>query len=166
MFSQVQVLININKGFTRFITKLYPISLVLLSTAFVLFNLICQFMILYLLPTNIEHHAAKDPLWKQIAFVLIAGPIIETLIFQVLLIRWVRNQVSQLEVVATLISAIFFGLWHSTNVTFMAAGFVFGITLATFYFVLRLKSLSPFLYLTIMHSGFNLVALIINDFLP
>jgi LPXTG-motif cell wall-anchored protein len=156
---------KVNARFIDLVTILSRQNPYLLFICFVLINIICQLCILYFLPTDTEHPAAKDPVWKQIVITVIAGPIIEMLIFQVFLIHFILKKITAMEIIAILLSAILFGLWHSTNITFMAVGFVSGLTLGILYFVFRKKKSSPFISLALIHGGFNLAALLVNKFI-
>ena len=156
---------SINEGFLSLVMRLSHQRFFFLFVAFVIINCLCQLLILYFLPTDFEHPSEKYTLIKQIIMIAIVGPIIETLIFQILFLRLILKKITQIEIIAVVLSAILFGLWHSDNITLIAAGFVSGLTLATLFFVFRQKQWSPFFYLAIFHGGFNLIALIINKFL-
>jgi hypothetical protein len=160
-----QNLLRLNRRFSDLVTKLALQNPILLFIYFVVVNIICQLCILYFLPTDTEHPAAKDPVWKQILITVIAGPIIETLIFQIFFIRLILKKITAMEAVAVFLSAILFGFWHSTNLTFMAVGFVSGLSLGILFFVFRQKKSSPFINLALIHGGFNLVALLVNKFI-
>ncbi|MHA4846875.1 lysostaphin resistance A-like protein [Flavitalea antarctica] len=161
----VRKLQGVNIRFMHLVKRLSLQRPVMLFIFFLAVNITGQLSILYFLPTDTEHAAAGDPVWKQLLITIIAGPIIETLIFQLFLIRVILKKLTVIEILAVLFSAILFGLWHSTNITFMAAGFISGLTLGTLYFVFRRKEMSPFIYLSLFHGGFNLVAMLVNNFI-
>jgi len=161
----VQLIVKLNARFLRLVMRLSRQRLLLLFVAFVIINCLCQLIILYFLPTDFEHPSEKYTLFKQFIMVVIVGPIVETLLFQILILRFILKKITQIEIIAVVLSAILFGLWHSDNITLIAAGFVSGLTLAILFFVFRQKKWSPFLYLTLIHGGFNLVALVINNIL-
>jgi membrane protease YdiL (CAAX protease family) len=156
---------SVNEGFLLLVIRLSHQRLLVLLVAFVLTNCLCQLLILYFLPTDFEHPSEKFTLFKQITMIVVVGPIIETLVFQIFILRFIIKKITPKEIVAVVLSAILFGLWHSDNITLMLAGFVSGLTLAILFFVFRQKKWSPFIYLTLFHGGFNLIALIINKFL-
>jgi hypothetical protein len=160
-----QKLQEVNLRFMNLVKRLSLQRPVILFIYFLAVNITGQLGILYFLPTDIEHPAAMDPVWKQLLITVIAGPIIETLIFQLFFIRVILKKLTVIEILAVVFSAILFGLWHSTNITFMAAGFISGLTLGMLYFVFRQKEMSPFIYLSLFHGGFNLVAMLVNNFI-
>ena len=99
---------------------------------------------------------------------VIAGPFIETLLYQYALIEGTLYYTGKNRsgiVLAIVISALVFGISHLYNLVYMAAALCMGLSLAFTY--IRFKGrgdISPLMGVYTIHAGINLMAFIVNDF--
>lgn len=76
-----------------------------------------------------------------IAFVMIS-PVVETLIFQSVLVGFVRNKIKNKDPYIVVMSAVLFGFWHYYNIFYMAVTAVVGFVFSWVY-LCSLKSRLP-----------------------
>lgn len=110
--------------------------------------------------------------WSLVAvfFVsVIAGPFVETLIYQFALIEgtlYYTGKNRRGVFLAMFVSAFIFGVSHSYNLVYMAAAMCMGLSLALTYIQFKRRhNISPFIGVYAIHSCINLVAFIVNDLL-
>jgi membrane protease YdiL (CAAX protease family) len=102
---------------------------------------------------------------------VIFAPIIETLIFQFLIIESVLYLFKKLKIsnslfVSVAISGIFFGISHSYNIYYVLVTILLGFLLGFFYLIAKNhKYMNAFLTVCIVHSCSNLVGFIVDDWL-
>ncbi|MCB2361671.1 type II CAAX prenyl endopeptidase Rce1 family protein [Clostridium estertheticum] len=89
---------------------------------------------------------------------VIIAPLIETLIFQYAIIKYLRklNILKNRNLIIILISAILFGLAHTYNLQYVIHTFFIGILLAYSFVVYEKKESSPFWTVCAIHSLRNL----------
>jgi len=100
----------------------------------------------------------------QIFIAALIAPIIETLLFQTLIILGLRKIGcfrSRMSLVV-IISAIIFGIAHTYNVIYVIYAFLMGLILAYSYNAYIEKSDSSFLVVVMIHSIRNVLALIVT----
>ena len=102
---------------------------------------------------------------------VIFAPIIETLIFQFLIIESILFLFKKLELsnslfASVIISGVFFGISHSYNIYYVLVTILLGLLLGIFYLIAKKHtSMNAFLTVCIVHSCSNLVGFIVDDWL-
>tara|TARA_B110000114_G_scaffold22039_1_gene21000 strand:+ start:1245 stop:1751 length:507 start_codon:yes stop_codon:yes gene_type:complete len=99
-------------------------------------------------------------------FTVIIGPIIETFLFQYLIIEvlffFKRIKINTIII----ISSLSFSLTHYYNFIYILVTFLSGIIYASYYLYLKEeKQRFPFLYICLFHSLYNFSAFILDDIL-
>lgn len=97
--------------------------------------------------------------------VVIAGPIIETFIYQYLIFKlyfYLFNKTSSNIVVSILVSSVLFSLSHNYNYFAIVSTFLSGLVLGYTYFFANNRYIPPFWCVTIIHSIHNLYGLLVN----
>lgn len=100
---------------------------------------------------------------------VILAPLIETFIFQFLIIEGtlrVLKKSSFKKYIAAVLSALLFGLTHYYNIYYIGYAFLSGIIFAGIYFYAKgRKGLNPYWVVVSIHAVGNLVAFILDDLL-
>tara|TARA_R110001583_G_C5514211_1_gene397004 strand:- start:71 stop:556 length:486 start_codon:yes stop_codon:yes gene_type:complete len=125
------------------------ITLLLIVTPFI-------FLKYFLNISSINTIMANSSNLKQFFVGVILGPIIETLIFQILVIKLVLIITNKKSIVI-FSSAFIFGLTHYFSFFYFTYAFTVGLFFAYLYFLSELKKINPFLTLLIVHSLYNLL---------
>jgi len=135
--------------------------------------------ILQLLPSliltslNIENTNESVQIIEQInnniiifLFVVIIGPMFETVIFQLFLINMIKafSEKSKYSIfLSVIIPSIAFGFSHFYNLYYIIFGFFIGLIYSTTYYVSQfLRKENGFLIVLLLHSLNNLLAFITN----
>ena len=129
------------------------------------FGVITFFLPSHLASENPVNHF--DSITEQLLFGVLIGPIIETLLFQSLIISIICKIVKKTRfnlIPALVISAIAFGLNHSYNLVYIIYTFIIGIFLAFVYYVARFRKESATLSVFLIHSIINLISFNIDSF--
>ena len=92
--------------------------------------------------------------WKQLLLVVVAAPLLETLIFQYAIITSMLNTVRS-TALAVFVSALAFCLTHFYSPQYVVATFCSGILFAILYLVFQQKNNRGFLYVFLIHSIYN-----------
>ena len=95
----------------------------------------------------------------------IIGPIIETLIFQSLIITIVKKTIKHIKYnypISILLSAILFSLNHNYNNYYITITFIGGLILATAYYTATYRDENATIMTFLIHSIFNITSIIIN----
>ena len=97
---------------------------------------------------------------------VIIAPLIETFIFQYLIIEFLfRFKKIKLNIII-LVSALAFGLVHDYNFIYVLVMCITGFIFASYYLYLKIKDVKfPFLYTSSLHALSNFIAFILNDVL-
>ena len=97
---------------------------------------------------------------------VIIGPLIETFIFQYLIIEFLfRFKKIKLNIII-LVSALTFGFTHYYNLIYVLVICVGGFIYASYYLYLKIKSIkSPFIYIFSLHALWNFLVFILDDVL-
>ena len=97
---------------------------------------------------------------------VIIAPLIETFIFQYLIIEFLfRFKKIKLNIII-LVSALAFGLAHNYNFFYVLVICISGFIYASYYLYLKIKNIKfPFLYISSLHALWNFLALILDDVL-
>lgn len=147
-----------NKFFS-FLIRLNPFLYILL---FVAFNYTISH-ITFFFPT--EASIGSDVLtnsFREIAFGIIIGPMIETLLFQALIISLICKFIKRPKYnlyLSLLISATVFSLDHTYNIYYVAYAFLIGISYAFAYYIGRYKKWNAALTVFLIHAIHNTIAI-------
>ncbi|MFK7748785.1 MAG: CPBP family glutamic-type intramembrane protease [Kordia sp.] len=97
---------------------------------------------------------------------VIIGPLIETFLFQYLIIE-ILYFFKKIKInTIIIISSITFSLIHYYNLIYILVTFLSGIIYASYYLYLKVeKQKSPFLYIWFLHSLYNFSVFILDDIL-
>ena len=98
------------------------------------------------------------------------SPIIETIIFQIILIKitYLSIRESQIantyisKVLSIIISALIFGLSHFYNTFYIISMIIFGIYLGIFYYHSLNNNIKPIYSIVIVHSLYNFTVIILQ----
>lgn len=138
----------------------------------------------YLLPSLLMEHLFSlhpiDPLSKITnqfdVFVssVIIGPIIETLIFQILLIKgfyiflyiFLVDKITENKIMiyAIILSSLVFGGMHYYSNMYILMMFILGLFFGMIYYYSKRKKIYPFLPIAIIHSLYNLTVILFDKF--
>lgn len=133
---------------------------------FVITITICTYLIL--IPFSLVEYSCQIPTTKTISqasflgkiiLASIIGPLIETLIFQHLIIEIIYKipKIKNTNFIAIIISSLSFALTHSYNITYIIYTFIIGLLLAYAFVIYREKSFSSFWIVTLIHSLRNTI---------
>jgi membrane protease YdiL (CAAX protease family) len=155
---------SLNEKFTLLISSLSerPLSIVI-TIVLVLDLLVTILFSLFLFP---DHNSGPkfESKYEALFIVVIVSPILETYIFQTVIIgKYIRKYPNSV-LHACIISAIFFGLMHYYSIPYIlktfASGFFYGVL-----FLVSLKKIKhPYIPVIIAHSAFNLIGFCIDFF--
>ena len=97
---------------------------------------------------------------------VIIAPLVETFIFQYLIIEFLfRFKKIKLNIII-LVSSLAFGLLHDYNFIYVLVMCVVGFIYASYYLYLKIKVIKfPFLYICSLHALSNFLVFILDDVL-
>jgi membrane protease YdiL (CAAX protease family) len=95
---------------------------------------------------------------------VIFGPVLETLLFQVGIISLVKRILPKLPIVSVIVSAFLFGLSHFYSGIYIYYTFIIGLFLATLYFIASKRGFNPFLVVFSVHAINNFLLFIAFEF--
>lgn len=153
------------KYYNRLISYLFSRTTVQL----VIYGLSCHILIACLFsyvffPEDRSGPVINFTAWDFINTALVA-PALETLIFQVCVIRLCLFFMKRNRVWPVIISALVFGLAHNYSVPYIAAGTLAGMVFGTIYMVSLRKKKDGFLPVYITHGLFNSIGFFISHLL-
>ena len=97
---------------------------------------------------------------------VIIAPLIETFIFQYLIIEFLFRFKKIGVNIIILVSALAFGCSHYYNLIYVLAMCVVGFIFASYYLYLKIKEIRfPFLYIFSLHALWNFLVFILEDIL-
>ena len=121
--------------------------------------------------TFIEPSITEIPFFKSISLFevflisVIFGPLIETFIYQFLIIEILSKFKVNTNIIIG-ISTIIFALSHNYNIIYILVIIFPGVLYASYYIYLKVeKKHSPFLMIFVLHALSNLVAFVLDDVL-
>lgn len=103
----------------------------------------------------------------QILLTVFIVPIIETIIFQLLIIEAIRKIIKRPKnniCLALLLSSTAFALNHTYSLSYFVITFLGGLTLAFAYYLARYRRENAFLMAFLIHSLYNLSTIVYNHF--
>ena len=102
---------------------------------------------------------------KVFTITVIIAPLIETFIFQYLIIEFLFRFKKIGVNIIILVSALAFGLAHSYSFFYVLVICISGFIYASYYLYLKIKNVKfPFLYIFFLHALSNLLVFILNYF--
>jgi len=157
------------------------------ESSYLKFIIISYLIILfgYFSPSIIIEHLFNlhpvNPLSKTLneinlyVFAVIIAPMIETLIFQILLIKgfyiflyiFLADKISENKILiyAIILSSIIFGGLHYYSHIYIFMMFVLGIFFGMIYYYSDRKKIHPFFPIAIIHSLYNLTVILFDKFI-
>lgn len=107
----------------------------------------------------------KKGLLEIFLLTVIAGPLIETLIFQYVVIETGLKIIDkQKNFILILVSALVFGISHFYSFLYVSLAFILGIYFGCIYVLSKEKEgINAFILVTIVHANINFCAFIIED---
>jgi len=135
------------------------LPVLLMLTLVVQFAIMALFTILWW--KRVPDEFVSDNFIFKLLVIVIAGPLLETLIFQYAIIDYITGKQRQ-ELLAILVSAFCFCLTHFFSLQYMVATFCSGIWFAFIFLVFRAKNSSAFLWTFVAHAAYNLFILIMR----
>jgi len=98
-----------------------------------------------------------------VLIVVIWDPVFETILYQTLIIYITRAFVPKIRYnffISIFISSLAFGISHPYSLSYILAATLYGIILATAYYISLYRKQSAFLIVFLLHSLINLLALL------
>jgi uncharacterized protein len=120
----------------------------------------------YLFPPNAMDNRTEDlftSLYEKIIYGVIVIPIIETLLFQTLVILVVCRLIKRPKYnlyTAVIISATLFSLNHNYSIYYLIMTFVAGVTLAFAYYIARYRKFNATITIILIHALWNILGFI------
>ncbi len=136
----------------------------ILSFLVILITILIFYITKFLNPNYVDNHQniifdkPSDTIWVKFISVVFIAPIVETFIFQYIIIKSLLGKVDSLWIV--LISSSFFGLSHFYDLFYIVNTFFIGLVFATAFINWKGTKLSPFFIVFIVHSLHNLLIFI------
>jgi hypothetical protein len=109
-------------------------------------------------------HLKEENSLLQFFTIVIFVPILETLIFQLGIIKLVLYFIGNKKV-AAFISASLFALSHPYGVFYILYTFIIGLYFVYIYFLSKRRNTNPFLTISAVHALFNLTFYLINFYI-
>ncbi len=104
---------------------------------------------------------------KKILLIVILAPLIETFLFQYLLIRpFLKKKSKKIMMLGIFISALVFGLMHYFNIYYIVTMFVIGLIFGIFFVLGQTKFNRGFIVVFSIHSFMNGLSMILEEFNP
>jgi membrane protease YdiL (CAAX protease family) len=138
-----------------------------LIVSLILFDIFISAIFSFLLFPE-EHTNVFDFPSKAEAFFItvLFAPLIETALFQYFIIsKLIKKFGYENQLFITTISASLFGLSHYYSMPYIIKAFITGFFYGTLYLVLLKRKKSPFLYVSLTHSIYNLIGFLIMNIL-
>jgi len=88
-------------------------------------------------------------------------PLLETLIFQTVIINLVKKAFPKLPIISIIISSVLFGLSHFYSIAYILYTILMGIIFAYSYILSQKKEYNPFLVVFSIHALHNLTTFIV-----
>ena len=140
----------------------------LISLILVVLNIIFSYLLLKFGSSSMINLQKFDLKKHEFIEVVFIAPIIETIIFQYLIINqvYLSYKGKNIRILAIIISSLTFGLTHLYNIKYFLFGIIFGFILATSFCNFKEKTnyLSAIFYVFLIHSLSNLYVFLIKTF--
>ena len=109
----------------------------------------------------------SESILNQILLAVFLAPVIETLLFQILIIEAIRKIIKRPKkniCLALLLSSAAFALNHTYSLSYLAITFLGGLVLALAYYLGRYRRENAFIIVLLIHSLYNLSVVLYNHF--
>ena len=144
------------KKFELFLVGRNNITFIIFSFLILLAIITPIGMVKYIFDITATNSVMKDKnIFESFIIGVILGPLLETLIFQIGVIK-ISLYFNKDKTLAILISALAFGLTHIFNAYYFVYAFGIGLYFAYLYFLSLKKGIKPFWSLSVVHALFNL----------
>ncbi|MBZ9627138.1 CPBP family intramembrane metalloprotease [Psychroflexus sp. CAK1W] len=142
-----------------------PIFFVVFILDFIYHSIVSLFITLYD-PTILESFEEGTSLIEIFLLSVLIGPLVETFLFQYLIIEILYAfKKIKLEVIL-IVSALAFSLIHTYNFIYIIVTFTSGLIYASYYLYLKkFKRRFPFIQVWALHTLYNLIVFILDDVL-
>ena len=140
--------------------KIKSISVEYLIPIVVFLDLITAFTLEYFAPNNSNNHQFPSIL-EEILLAIILAPLVETIIFQFLLLRLLQKYVKYIYI-QIFLSALVFGLAHCYSISYVIKAFLSGVLYSTLFIIVEKRGKNGFLYVLISHTMYNIIISILN----
>ena len=146
----------------------YFLKAFLLSLTLVILNISFNYLILKFSESKVTYIHNFDSIYSEFIMVVFIAPIIETIIFQYLIINqvYISYNGKNHKIIAIIISSITFGLIHLYNLYYFIVGTIIGVLLASsfYYFKEKTNNFNAIFYVFLIHSLSNLYVFLIKSF--
>lgn len=144
---------------------LQNINQYILVCIFAIFNLLISFLLSVISKVINGNSFSADThkfgnLYEEFILVVLISPLIETIIFQLIIIELLYNKFR--KDLICIISAFIFGCSHLYNFLYFVFAFIMGFAFAYLY-ILGKKKDSGIKYVFLSHLIYNLIAFILNN---
>ncbi|MCD4770544.1 MAG: CPBP family intramembrane metalloprotease [Bacteroidales bacterium] len=151
--------------FFRFLIRINPILFILF---FLAVSYLINLITIFFPPSAAEVDLGFElnTLFEEVMVFIIIAPIVETLVFQSLIISGICMLIKRPRYnfyVSILLSAFAFSLIHSYNCYYMILTFLSGIILAFAYYIARYRKDRATLLVIIIHAIWNLLSVIVEN---
>lgn len=121
------------------------------------------FSLFYSSSNSIEYKFSNK--FEEFFLVVLIAPVIETYLFQHLIIKFLEKKISS-TIYILLICSLVFGLMHTYNIVYFFKACISGFLYSLLYLIIKqYKNKNPILYVVICHSIYNLTGFLINIFI-
>lgn len=153
--------------FKLFFQKLIRINVIKFISFFILVSLTVSPMTLFFPKAagEVNSNIVLNSIFEKVFFGIILVPLIETLIFQTLIISVICKLIKRSRnnfYPAIIFSAIAFSLNHSYNIYYMIYTFIAGTILAFAYYIARYRKESAVLLVFTIHASFNFTSFLLD----
>jgi membrane protease YdiL (CAAX protease family) len=146
----------------------YFLKAFLLSLILVILNISFNYLTIKFSESKVTHKHNFDSIHSEFVMVVFIAPIIETIIFQYLIINqvYISYNGKNNKIIAIIISSITFGLIHLYNLNYFIFGTIIGVLLASsfYYFKEKTNNFNAIFYVFLIHSLSNLYVFLIKSF--
>lgn len=146
----------------RFLIRLPAYGFILL---FLAASILTGIITTFLPQPIIENPLVIEHKWMELVVLLLIAPLLETLLFQSLIIELVCKFIKRPRnslYVALMLSALTFAINHAYSMSYFVFTFIGGLILALAYFVGRYRRENASLLVVIIHTLYNLSTLVLS----
>ena len=150
-----------------FFQKLIRLNVIIFFSSFLLISFAISTITLFFPKTSgdVNSNIVLDSIFEKIFFGIILVPLIETLIFQSLIISVICKLIKRARsnfYPAIVFSAFAFSLNHSYNAYYMIYTFIVGTILAFAYYIARYRKESAVLLVFAIHATYNFTSFLLD----
>jgi hypothetical protein len=158
---------KLGNGFDSNLSKLSAFKTLKILTVAVLlsitYNIAFSFVLEYFTESGLKADELESiPPFKLLLMATILAPLVETFVFQFLLIEIICF-FSKSKMLALVVSTILFALTHAYNLNYILFAFIPGFMLGILYLILKNKQKPAFILVCLAHALSNLYSFIHNN---